>query len=388
MVFVEREIEGKFKKLKEIYSVIALVGPRQVGKTTFLKEMAKNVKSNYVLFDDPDVRDFFDEDIKKFEKQYVEGYDVVILDEVQYCSDSGRKLKYLADKGHKLWITSSSELILSKDVLSFLVGRVSILKLYPFSFEEFLKAKNQKALNKEIEERLIWEYSLFGGYPKVVLTEDFEIKKTILKDLYETTLLKDISQNFSIEDIKSLENFSRYLALNSGGLVSYNEISKNLNISFQTIKKYENALEKVNLIYSVSPFFKNKTKEITKQPKIYFVDLGMRNVISKNFSLDVDGKSFENLVFSEILKKGFNVRYWRTKTKIEIDFVIEKEKEIIPIETKLKNPEKIEANLRSFIREFKPKRAFVVFYNGEEKKEKFENCEIFFLKFNSFLKMI
>ena len=226
--YIEREIKEQFDKIKGIYPIIALVGPRQAGKTTFLKEQAKTLKSKYVLFDDPDVRNLFEEDVKKFEKQYVESNEVTILDEVHYCKEAGRNLKYLADKGHKLWITSSSELILKKEVLSFLVGRVSILKLYPFSLKEFLIARNQKEFNEKIIERLIWEHSTYGGYPKVVLTEEVEIKKTILKDLYETMLLKDVAQNFSIENIKSLEEFTRYLSLSVGGLISYNEISKNI----------------------------------------------------------------------------------------------------------------------------------------------------------------
>jgi len=209
--YIEREIKKQFDKLKEIYPIIALVGPRQSGKTTFLKEQAKNLKSNYVLFDDPDARNLFEEDIKKFEKQYVEGNEITILDEVHYCKEAGKNLKYLADKNYKLWVTSSSELILGKLVLSYLVGRVSILRLYPFSLNEFIQAMHQKEFNKQITERLVWEHSIYGGYPKVIANSEIEIKKIILKDLYETMLLKDIAQNFLIENIKSLEEFTRYL---------------------------------------------------------------------------------------------------------------------------------------------------------------------------------
>jgi len=143
-MYIEREISEKFNKVSSSYSVVAIVGARQAGKTTFLKEHSKKLNASYLAFDDPDVRDIFDDDIKKFENQYIEGHDLSVLDEVQYCKDSGRKLKYLADKGRKVWITSSSEIILSKEVLSYLVGRVSIIKLYPFSIREFLTLKGQK----------------------------------------------------------------------------------------------------------------------------------------------------------------------------------------------------------------------------------------------------
>lgn len=376
-MYTEREIQQKFGKLAEIYPIIAIVGARQSGKTTFLKEQIKSLNASYLLFDDPDIRNLFDEDIKKFEIQNIEGKEISILDEVQYCKDAGIKLKYLADKGRKLWITSSSEIILGKEVLSFLVGRVSILKLYPFSLQEFLDAKNQKEMTETTLERQVWEHLTFGGYPKAVTIEDVEMKKTILKDLYDTMVLKDIARTFSIEDINSLENFSRYLALNIGNLISYESVSRDLKISFQTLKKYLDAMEKSYLITRVSPFFANKIKEITKQPKVYFVDTGLRNIISKTFEAEPSGELFENYVLSELIKLGFQPKYWRTKSKAEVDFVIEKGKEIIPIEVKTK-AENIGKSMVSFIKEYKPKKAFVMFYKGEKRKIKIENCEVFF----------
>jgi predicted AAA+ superfamily ATPase len=377
-MYIQREIKEKFEKLDTVYPVLAVVGARQSGKTTFLKEQLKKLKSSYLLFDDPDIRNLFEEDIKKFEKQYIEGYEITILDEVQYCKDAGRKLKYLADTGKKLWITSSSEFILSKEVLSYLVGRVSIIKLYPFSIKEFLDSKDQKAFTNEVFERNLWEHMTYGGYPKIVTVEDIELKKSILKDLYDTMVLKDIARTFSIEDIKSLEEFTRYLSLNIGGLVSYENISRDIKISFQTLKKYLDAMEKSYLIARVQPFFNNKTKEITKQPKIYFIDTGMRNIISKSFDTEPEGRLFENYVFSELIKLGLNIKYWRTKTKMEVDFIIEKDNELIPIEVKLTSPDKIERNLVSFIESYKPKRAIIVSYKGENKKMKFNDCEIIF----------
>jgi len=379
-MYTEREIKERFRKLSSAYPVVALVGARQSGKTTFLKEQIKNLNASYLSFDDPDIKELFDADVKKFEIQHIEGKAISILDEVQYCKDAGQKLKYLADKGRKLWITSSSEIILGKEVLSYLVGRVSIIRLYPFSLHEFLISKSQKETTKKILERNIWEHLSFGGYPKVVNTEDIELKKTILKDLYETMILKDIARTFSIEDLKSLEDFTKYLALNIGNLVSYEAISKNIGLSFQTIKKYLDAMEKSYLIIRIQPFFTNKTKEIKKQPKVYFLDTGLRNIVSKNFEAEFEGKIFENYVLSELIKLGLQVKYWRTKSKAEVDFVIEKDNEIIPIEVKL-NQDKIEKSLYSFIETYKPKKAFIVTYRGEEKKEKevkVSGCKIMF----------
>jgi len=376
-MYIEREIIKKFKKVIKAYPVVAIVGPRQAGKTTFLKECSKGLNSSYLVFDDPDIRDIFEEDIKKFENQYLEGHELSVLDEVQYCRDSGRKLKYLADKGRKLWITSSSEIILSKEVLSYLVGRVSILKLYPFSITEYLSLKGQKELTAQILTRHVEEHIQYGGYPKVAITEDIELKKIILKDLYDTMVLKDIARTFSIDDIRSLEDFVKYLALNIGCLLSYDTISNDLKLSFQTVKKYMDAMEKSYLMVKVPPYYTNKTKEITKQPRVYFLDTGLRNVIIKQFNVEPDGKLFENYVFSELTKLGFTPKYWRTKSKAEVDFIIQDGKDIIPIETKL-NADKAEKSMQSFIEAYKPKKALIVTLKGKMSKMKVNKCDVHF----------
>lgn len=378
-MYIERNLAKTFDKLVGAYSIISLVGARQSGKTTFLKEHAKNKRASYLLFDDPDIRNLFEEDVKKFEKQYIEGFDVAILDEVQYCKNAGRNLKYLADTGKKLWLTASSETILSKEVLSYLVGRVSVLRLYPFSLSEFLTAKGQNSFTKQMLERNIWEHITFGGYPKSIMVEDIELKKTILRDLYETMVLKDIARTFSIQDINSLEEFTKYLSLNIGNLISYEVISSDLKISFFTVKKYLDAIEKSYLILRVKPFFTNKLKELIKQPKIYFIDTGLRNSISKTFEPNFDGKLFENYVLSELLKIGYLPKYWRSKSKAEVDFIIEDGNDIIPIEVKLSSPDSYGRSLYSFIDTYKPKRAFVVFYKGEYKKSKIGNCSVEFI---------
>jgi len=378
-MFVYREIERLFKKSKSVYNLIAVVGARQAGKTTFLEEQIKKISSSYVLFDDPDARALFEADIKKFEMQYIKGFDVVVLDEVQYCKDAGTKLKYLADTGSKIWMTSSSEVLLGRDILSYLVGRVSIIRLYPFSFTEFLAAKGQKELLPHILERNAWEHMTYGGYPKVVTTEDIEMKKRILSDLYETLILKDVARTFAIADLRTLEDLTRYLSLNIGALLSYESVSKNINISFPTLKKYLDALEKSYVLVRVPPFYANKAKELTKQPKLYFIDTGLRNSVARVFSTEPDGHLFENYVFTELVKLGFSPRYWRTKSKAEVDFVVENSNGILPIEVKLSaEPGRVERSLRSFIRAYKPKTALVVAYKGEAGRMNVDGCEIIF----------
>ena len=181
LMYVNRHASKLFDKVFGAYSIVAVVGARQAGKTTFLKEQVKQLNAQYVLFDDPDAKKMFEEDVKKFENQYIKGHEVTILDEVQNCKDAGSKIKYLADLGYKLLLTSSSEILLGKEILSYLVGRVSIIRMWPFLFEEFLEAKKQKELTRQILERSVWEHAVYGGYPKAVLSDDVELKKIVLK---------------------------------------------------------------------------------------------------------------------------------------------------------------------------------------------------------------
>jgi len=112
-MYVDRDITSWFNELEKIYNMIAVVGPRQAGKTTFLKRMMEGSDSSYISFDDPDNRELFNADIKKFEMQNMRRSDLTVLDEVQYCNEAGSKLKYLVDSDHKMWITSSSEILLT-----------------------------------------------------------------------------------------------------------------------------------------------------------------------------------------------------------------------------------------------------------------------------------
>ncbi|MBI2577139.1 ATP-binding protein [Candidatus Woesearchaeota archaeon] len=378
-MYLKREISRKFEKVNRSYPIVAIVGPRQAGKTTFLREYAKTADASYLLFDDPDVRAMFDEDVKKFESQYLEGHSVGILDEVQYGRDPGRKLKYLADKGRKLWITSSSEMLLGKEVLSYLVGRVSVLHLFPFSLAEAFSLKGQREVTPDIIRRVVAEHIQFGGYPKAMLEQDHELKKTMLRDLYTTMVLKDIAQTFSLGDINALERCSVYLSHNAGSLISYESMASSLHLSFHTLKKYLDAMEKSCLISLISPFFENKAKEIAKQPKVYFWDTGLRNAIANAFPESPDGRLFENYVCAELLKMGCRVRHWRTKAKAEVDFVVEKDNGVIPIEAKVSMPSlKVERSLHAFIKRYNPPFALVVSYDGLQGRKKAGSCVVHF----------
>ncbi len=385
-MYVERDFKEKFESANSNHSIVAVVGPRQAGKTTFLKKKIEGKNASYMLFDDPDAKELFEEDIKKFDNQYIKGYDLAVLDEIQYCKDAGQKMKYLADIGRKLWVTSSSETILQKEVLSYLVGRVSVIQLYPFNFNEFLRAKNQIELTDNIRERMVWEHAVYGGYPQVVKTENNEMKKQVLHSLHRTMLLKDVAHTFSIDQVDKLEKLTKYLSHLIGDTVKYQSISKDLDFTFKTLKKYITALEQSYILKRVKPFHTNKKKELVKRPKLYFLDPGLRNKVAGEFPDKVPGELFENYVYTELLKQGYNPKYWRTKNQAEVDFILKDGEH--PIEVKKTDPGKIPSGLRTFIQKYSPETAYVALMKGEERTEKLEETKVEFKLFPEAIKDI
>ncbi len=378
-MYVERDIRDDVERLSGVTGIVAVVGPRQSGKTTLLRKMMPK-DASYVLFDDPVARRLFEERLEEFAVQYIKDRPLAVLDEVQYCSEAGTRLKYLVDTGNKLWVTSSSEVLLGRDVLSFLVGRVSVHRLLPFNLREFLRAKGQRVLTPEIEEERVREHMIFGGYPNVVLAEGADTKAKLLSDLHLTMVMRDMARTFSIRNLGDIEWLSLYLAQDPGAPLKIDDLASHLEVSRPTVKKYLDAMEKSYLIHLMRPFYTNKRKELVKQPRVYFLDTGMRNAIAKEFEKVPTGHLFENYVMTELLKMGLAPKYWRTKSKAEVDFVVERGGEVVPIEVKLHVGRKVGTGLRSFIGRYAPESAIVVGLMGEEGSRVVEGCEVRFLR--------
>ena len=380
--YVARELEVEIEKYLHLPQIIALVGPRRSGKTTLLLHFKKKLKNAlYFSFEDREVLDIFENDIKNFAKLYLrEEVEYLLLDEFHYAQKGGKNLKYLFDyyPGKKIIISGSSAADLTIQAIKYLVGRVVVFTLYPFSFSEFLLAKDPKIqeiwrttsakklaispLGERIKQRFE-EYLTFGGYPEVVLQRDEEIKKTLLKNIYSVLFLREVKDFLALADEHKLRNLVRALVLQIGNLVNYQELCQVSGLDYKTLKRYLGFLEKVFICQLVPPFFTNKRKELVKAPKIYFWDSGLANAVINNFSplqqKPNAGAILENAAF-RILASGGEVKFWRTKTKAEVDFILENSEGSTPLEIKLgaKTP-KIPSSLRSFIKSYQPRKAFV-----------------------------
>ena len=398
--YVKRDLQDIILRYIEKPEIISVTGPRQSGKTTLLyKVHSETDESKFISFEDREALDLFEEDIKNFAKIYLEDHDYLFIDEFQYAEKGGKKLKYLYDHypNKKILITGSSVSEMTVKGLKFLTGRIFNFVLYPLSFEEFLRYRDKKLYKIYNEkkgmmedwirsktrfdisrnlcsrfEKLRKEYTIYGGYPRVVLSEDTEEKKTVIKNIINTYLLREIRDILDISDDREVKKLMKLLSLQTGELTTYTNLSDRSGYTHQELKKKLNILEHTFVIKLLAPFFTNKQKEIVKTPKVYFFDNGFRNGLIDNFQplenrMD-RGELNENFFFSHAIRKTKNLRYWRSKGKAEVDFVLKNEN-VYPFE--IKTTPKVTRSLRSFSDRYEPEYCFVV--NEAELSERSED---------------
>jgi len=376
-MYIDRILERDILKYLGKKEIIAIIGPRQSGKTTLMKNIFGNLKNAVFLdFEDRETLEMFNEDIRSFIDLYVKKYDYLFIDEFHYAKEGGKQLKYIYDNHKtKIIISGSSATSLSIHSIKYLVGRIFVFHLYPFSFAEFLRYKNpelceiylKRKLTKPIIDRIVPyfnEFCIFGGYPRVILSKDKNEKETVLRNIYNTYFLKEIKEILNLPEDHKLSKLIYALALQTGNIINYNELSDITGFNYKDLLNYMNILEKTFITIRSQPFHTNKRTELVKAPKIFFVDNGFRNIVAKNFSPIKDrqdkGILYENFIASELMKKNIDIKYWRTKSKAEVDFVIESGGKIIPIEIKssLTKP-KSTRSFTSFIEKYKPKKAII-----------------------------
>lgn len=378
-MYIRRDLEGKIKKYLDVPEIIAVTGARQVGKTTLLKHIQEETdRSIFITFEDISIRALFDHDINAFIALYIEPYRYIFIDEFQYSKNGGQFLKRIYDtvKDRKIFISGSSILDLTIHTVKYLSGRIFSFILYPLTFQEYLnfkdadlhkycygKAKNEK-LNDVILEKTythLEDFIMYGGYPRVAVAQDNEEKKEVLKNIVNIYLLKDIRDIVGLVDDYKMLSLMKALALQTGSVISFQELATLTHQTFSDLKKNLNILEKTYILHLVRPYYTNKRLEIVKNHKVYFYDTGLRNAVIDDFrkmdSRQDKGNLYEGHIFSELIKKNHDVKYWRTKSKAEVDFIIE---DRTPVEVK-SAPGKavIGKSLRSFIAKYHPAEAYI-----------------------------
>jgi predicted AAA+ superfamily ATPase len=369
--------------------ILLLTGARQVGKTTVLLEIIQDLKNKgeKVLFlnlDNDAHSPFLESQEKLLKKAALElgnsGY--IFIDEIQRKENAGIFLKGIYDRNlpYKLIITGSGSLELKEKIHESLSGRKRAFEMMPVTFMEFADYKTNYRYAEELAAflemhpseyaTLLNEYLNYGGYPRIVTEAQHKEKLQLIDEIFSSYVEKDIVYLLKIERPEVFKMLIQILASQAAQLINYSSLSTQLGLSVPTLKKYLWYAEKTYSLQRITPYYSNRTKEITKAPVYHFTDIGLRNfaigVMGNLIDNNQKGFVFQNLVH-QLLKAyisgtGWTLHFWRTTDKAEVDFIIDKKNQVLPVEVKFGTIKQltISRSFRSFIEKYNPVEAWLV----------------------------
>jgi predicted AAA+ superfamily ATPase len=351
MKSIKRTIKKDILSHIQPNKVIVIYGPRQVGKTTLVKEILQTINEDYLLVNGEDITttDWLSSQSIDILKKHIGNKKLLIIDEAQKIDKIGLNLKLIVDhiKDIKVIATGSSSFDLANQVGEPLVGRKWTYILYPIAQleltrEDFLETKSN------LIDRLI-----YGSYPDVITSPNIQEKTQTLNELVNSYLYKDVLSFDGIKKADKIHLLLKKIAFQIGQEVSLQEVGSSLGIDSRTVEKYLDILEKSFIIKKVFGFSRNLRKEITKTSRFYFLDNGVRNAVINNFnditSRDDIGQLWENYLFIERLKKQnyhkiySNNYFWRTYDQKEVNLVEERDGKLFGYEFKWNTHKKIKA---------------------------------------------
>ena len=351
---IKRFYSDKIDELLKPNKVLVLYGPRQVGKTTLLKEFLKTYRGKVYNSTGENASLQKVLESSDFSKiiPFFKGYDLIVIDEAQKIENIGQGLKIIVDQieGVKVIATGSSSFDLSNKLGEPLVGRQRIRKLFPLSAIELSDNYGRFFLYEQLENILI-----YGSYPEIITAKSYSEKKDYLIQIRDSYLFKDILEFEKIKNNRKILDLLRLIAFQIGHEVSLQEIGNSLNIGKNTVERYLDLLEKSFVLINVRGFSRNLRKEVTKMSRYYFYDTGIRNAVIENFNPLTDrndiGALWENYLVMERLKKQAyqpiysNNYFWRTYDQKEIDWVEERDGKLFGYEMKWGDKKKKEPKL-------------------------------------------
>ncbi len=333
-MLIDRKQSDTLRRRSNQYPVIAIVGPRQSGKTTLARSVFPD--KPYISLEDFDNREFATDDPRGFLSGLRKG---AILDEIQRVPQLLSYLQTEVDsnpENGRFILTGSNQFLLMKGISQSLAGRIAIHKLLPLSFEELRTSRYRP----ESLDHLLYT----GGYPRIY--DQGLDSKDWLSNYLETYVEKDLKDFIQVSDLYAFRKFLMVLASSCGQLVNLSSIGNSIGVSHNTVKAWIAALEASYLIFLLQPYHKNYQKRIVKSPKVYFYDTGLVSTLLKLKEYSqlshhyIRGALFENWVIAEYIKGRLNrgqdadCYFWRDHTGNEVDLLIETADTPFPIEIK------------------------------------------------------
>jgi hypothetical protein len=332
---IPRLLQSRITEQLQVGSkIVILYGARQVGKTTLVRRVLDDLPYRCLAINADELR-YTDvlssRDLRRL-RGLVEGYELLFIDEAQRIPEIGLNLKLLVDHlPHlRIVVTGSSSFDLASKIQEPLTGRAWVHRLYPIAMSELARLHNPFELDDMLEERLV-----YGSYPEIFALAGDVQRREYLHNLAASYLYRDVLEIGGVRHSSKLRNLVRLLAFQIGREVSLTELGSQLQMSKETVATYIDRLEQSFVLFRLGGFSRNLRKEVSKQDKIYFWDLGVRNVAIDNLKplteRDDVGALWENFVLAERLKwlhyhqALASLYFWRTYTGAEIDIVEERE---------------------------------------------------------------
>ena len=312
-----------------------ITGVRRSGKSTLAIAALKNKHFAYVNFDDERLINLKSQDLDEIlELLYIiyGDFEILLLDEIQNVDSWHLFVNRLLRKKINIILTGSNSKLLSQEMASHLTGRYNTIELLPYSFEEFLEAKDQKiyalttAKEKGLATKLFIEYLQHGGFPEVTQGENPEL---YLNNLFEAIVTRDIIYRYAIKHVRAFREMALWIADNFASEISYNRLKNIFGLgSENTVKNYIAYLEEAWLFMSLEKFAFKK-QESLRNRKIYLIDSGFATLYSKSGGQN-EGRILENIVYLQLVRYRQKSRYeiYYYKSTIEIDFVLYKNRQI------------------------------------------------------------
>lgn len=328
---IERIAEKELKLLALQYKAVAVIGPRQSGKTTLVR--ASFPDKAYVNLENPDIRRFALDDPRGFLSNYSDG---AILDEVQRTPEIFSYLQPLLDENDtkgQFILTGSNNFLLQENISQSLAGRVGYLYLLPLSLQEIK------------ERELTADGFIFKGFYPALYNADIDISK-YYDNFIRTYVERDVRLIRNITNLYTFERFMRLCAGRIGQLLNMNSIAIEVGVDNKTISSWLSVLEAGFVLFRLQPYHRSFNKRVVKMPKLYFYDTGLASALlgienPQQLTLHpFRGALFENLIVTEFLKKRYNqgkrndLFFWRDNVGNEVDLLIETADGLFPVEIK------------------------------------------------------